>query len=128
MCKFALMVNLIKNVEKGLVIQIDMLLITEGKYHIAYIPSLNITAHAKNEEEAEIRVKKAVNMFFETWAKKGSLDEKLIKLGWKKSKSHFIPTDNFNVNVPYSYLKNKPSIHKVPITYPKPAYIISPSK
>lgn len=97
MCKFALMVNLIKNVEKGLVIQIDMLLITEGKYHIAYIPSLNITAHAKNEEEAEIRVKKAVNMFFETWAKKGSLDEKLIKLGWKKSKSHFIPTDNFNV-------------------------------
>jgi len=63
----------------------------EGKFFIAYSPALDISTSGKTYGEAKQRFEEIVDIFFEETAKRGSLKSVLEKLGWKKTKKHWMP-------------------------------------
>lgn len=94
------------NLAKGMV-KVDVLAFKEGKYHIAYIPALNLTSYSTTQKSAVAQLEDAVNLFFDHWVKAKKIHEKLEELGWKKiqtnSHKQFLPS-NENINVPYPLL------------------------
>lgn len=63
----------------------------EGKYFVAYTPALDLSTSANTYEEVKKRFSEAVNIFFEHTTKKGTLDEILKDLGWRKIKKQWTP-------------------------------------
>ncbi len=66
-------------------------IIKEGKSYIAYTPALDLSTSGKDYEEVKKRFYKIVNIFFEEIAKKGTMEEVLKELGWKKIKTKWNP-------------------------------------
>lgn len=58
----------------------------EGKQFVAHTPSLDLSTSGKSFEEAEKRFREVVLIFFDEIIKRGTLDEVLAGLGWKKIK------------------------------------------
>jgi D-aminopeptidase len=59
-------------------------IIKEGKSYIAYTPALDLSTSAENYEQAKKRFSEIVNIFFEEIIKKGTLENVLGDLGWRK--------------------------------------------
>lgn len=72
-------------------IKIPVSVFKEGRYFIAYTPALDLSTSATTYEKVQKRFGEAVNIFFEEIIKKGTLDEVLTNLGWKKVKKQWIP-------------------------------------
>lgn len=60
-----------------------VVILQENEYYIAQIPALNLSAHAKTQEEAEHSLDDAIDLFFKTWNENGRMQFKLAKLGWQ---------------------------------------------
>lgn len=60
----------------------------EGKHYIAYTPVLDLSTSANTYEEVKKRFTEIVGIFFEQIIKKGTLDEILGGLGWRKIKKN----------------------------------------
>jgi hypothetical protein len=106
------------NLKKGEV-QVDVIVYKDGKYYMAYIPALNLTAHSTKKETAVADLEDAVNLFFEHWQQSGKLHEKLTDLGWscvKVAKKNMMRPSNDNINVPYNLLSK--SISRKSINLP----------
>lgn len=63
----------------------------EGDYFVAYSPVLDLATSAKNFELAKKRFLEAVEVFFEELLQKGTLDEVLASLGWRKVRKTWQP-------------------------------------
>jgi len=63
----------------------------EGNKYIAYTPALDLSTSGKTYKETKKRFEAIVNIFFEELIKKGTLDDVLIDLGWKRSQSRWSP-------------------------------------
>lgn len=63
----------------------------EGKHYIAYTPVLDLSTSANTYEEVKKRFSEIVGIFFEQVIKKGTLDEVLGGLGWRKVKKQWNP-------------------------------------
>jgi hypothetical protein len=79
----------------------------EGKTYIAYSPVLDLSTSADSFEKAQKRFQEIVMIFFEELIQKGTLDEVLSDLGWKKIKREWnapIPLSHQiqNVTIPLS--------------------------
>jgi hypothetical protein len=63
-----------------------------GKYRIAYLPSLNLSAaHMTSMSEAKNKLNNAIELFFKMNNKKeGQLQAKLLKLKWKETENGYI--------------------------------------
>jgi len=59
-------------------------IIKEGKSYIVYTPALDLSTSAENYEQAKKRFSEIVNIFFEEIIKKGTLENVLGDLGWRK--------------------------------------------
>lgn len=94
------------NLKKGEV-QVDAIVFQEDKYHIAYIPALNLTSHSTVQKTAIDQLKDAVKLFFDFWIREDKLHEKLIALGWNEvkedHKTKMIPSKE-NIDIPYTLL------------------------
>ncbi len=66
-------------------------IIKEGKSYIAYTPALDLSTSGKDYEEAKKRFSEIVNIFFEEIIKKGTIENVLKDLGWKKVQSKWNP-------------------------------------
>lgn len=66
-------------------------ILKEDKSFIAYTPALDISTVGETFQEAKKRFEELVHIFFEEIIEKGTLNEVLIELGWKKQEKMFIP-------------------------------------
>ncbi|MCP6718041.1 MAG: hypothetical protein KJI70_00635 [Patescibacteria group bacterium] len=71
--------------------KLSVSMLREGKRFIAYTPTLDLSTSGKSYEEAKKRFIEIVNIFFEELVKKGTLEEVLQGLGWKKSQKEWVP-------------------------------------
>lgn len=55
----------------------------EGKYFIAYTPSLELSSYGKSLSLAKKRFEELVGIFLEDNIKQGSLEDTLLSLGWE---------------------------------------------
>ena len=66
-------------------------ILKENDSFIAYTPALDLSTCGDTFEEAKKRFSEAVNIFFEEVVRKGTLEDVLSDLGWKKVQSHWNP-------------------------------------
>ena len=75
----------------GLEFKLPVSVIKEGKKYIAYTPALDLSTSGKGYEEAKKHFEEIVTIFFEELIKKGTLEEVLLDLGWKRVKTKWNP-------------------------------------
>lgn len=75
----------------GLEFKLPVSIIKEGKSYIAYTPALDLSTSGKTYKEAKERFEEIVNIFFEELIKKGTLEEVLLDLGWKRVRAKWNP-------------------------------------
>lgn len=63
----------------------------EDKSFIAYTPVLDLSTSAKTFEIVKKRFEEIVQIFFEELNEKGTTEEVLTSLGWKKLEKHWSP-------------------------------------
>ncbi len=66
-------------------------ILREGKKYVAHTPSLDLSTSGKNYEEVKKRFNEIVNVFFEELIKKGTLEEALRDLGWRRVQAKWNP-------------------------------------
>ncbi|MDO8435831.1 MAG: hypothetical protein Q7S82_00385 [bacterium] len=66
-------------------------IIREGKKYVAYTPALDLSTSGNDYGGVKKRFNEIVNVFFEELIKKGTLEEALRDLGWKKVQSKWSP-------------------------------------
>ena len=75
----------------------------EGKHYIAYSPELEVASQGKTQEQAEKRLKEAIELFIETVKKMGTLKQVLQESGFmtggQKWSSPAISISSLEVNV-----------------------------
>ncbi len=76
---------------KKVSVKLPVSIIKEGESYIAYTPALDLSTCANSYEKSKKRFGEAVAIFFEETMKKGTLEDALIDLGWKKVKSKWSP-------------------------------------
>lgn len=65
-------------------VSLPVLIFKEGKYFVAHTPALNLSTQGNSFDEVKERFGEIVEIFFEELLKKGTLEEVLSDLGWKK--------------------------------------------
>jgi len=78
-----------KNIK--LELNLPVSIIKEGKSYIAYTPALDLSTSGSSYEEAKKRFLEIVNIFFEEILKKGTMENVLTGLGWKKVRTKWNP-------------------------------------
>ena len=63
----------------------------EGKKYVAYTPALDLSTSGRSYDEAKKRFGEIVNIFFKELIKKGTLEEVLRNLGWKRAQTKWNP-------------------------------------
>lgn len=64
--------------------KISVNFLKEGEKFIAYSPVLDLSTCGDTLEQAKKRFKEATGIFFEETAKKGTLENALLNLGWQR--------------------------------------------
>lgn len=72
-------------------VNLPVSILRENKTFIAYTPALDLSTAGKNYEEVKKRFSEIVEIFFEEIIKRGTLEEVLQDLGWKKVQTKWIP-------------------------------------
>jgi hypothetical protein len=81
-------------------------ILKEGKKYVAYTPALDLSTSGDNYEQAKKRFEEIVNVFFEEIIKKGTIEDVLTDLGWKKVQANWRPpvvVSNEFQNIELSY-------------------------
>jgi len=63
----------------------------EGRKYIAYSPALDLSTSGKSYNEAKKRFEEIVAVFFEELVQKGTLEEVLLGLGWRRFQARWNP-------------------------------------
>ena len=80
-------------IRKGINFEISLpvAFLREGEYFIAYSPALDLSTSGKSFAQAKKRFSEVVEIFFEELLEKGTLEEVLSELGWRKVKREWVP-------------------------------------
>ncbi len=63
----------------------------QGKRFVAYSPALDISTSGKSKKDVQSKFEELVGLFFEEISEKGTIEQVLIDLGWKKIQNVFQP-------------------------------------
>ncbi len=72
-------------------LKIPVSIFKEDKHFIAYTPALDLSTSGDSFKEVKNRFEEAVYIFFDEVSKRGTLEEVLQELGWKKLKKTWSP-------------------------------------
>ena len=72
-------------------VKIPISVLKEGKNFVVYSPALDLSSSGKSYKQALARFNEAVEIFFEEIIKKGTLEEVLKELGWRKVRAQWEP-------------------------------------
>ena len=75
----------------NLEVKLPVSILRENKRYVAYTPALDLSTSGKSYEEVKERFEEIVNIFFEEIIKKGTLEEVLQSLGWKRIQAKWNP-------------------------------------
>lgn len=76
---------------KNINFSIPISIFREGKNFVAYSPVLDLSTCSDSFDDAQKMFEEATRIFFEELDRKGTMDEVLVSLGWKKSDSNWLP-------------------------------------
>ena len=82
---------IIQNMKTNMQLKIPVSIFKEDATFIAYSPVLDLSTSGKSFEVVQKRFKEAVIIFFEELSDKGTLNQVLTGLGWKKVRSEWNP-------------------------------------
>ena len=71
---------------KSINVQLDVAIIKEGEFYIAYAPALELTAYGKSIKEAKNDFEEVLAIFFEEITSNDKLFDVLLELGWTLKK------------------------------------------
>ena len=82
----------------------------ENDFFVAYSPVLDLSTCAKTFEEVKKRFDEVVSLFFEELIKKGTIDEVLQNMGWRKVQKQWTPPlivaqESSEIHIPLSVQK-----------------------
>jgi len=63
----------------------------EGKHFVAYTPALDLSTSGKSFKEVKRRFIEVVEIFLEEIIEKGTFEEVIQELGWRKINKHWSP-------------------------------------
>ena len=66
-------------------------ILREGKKFIAYTPALDLSTSGESYKEAKKRFEEIVGIFFKEIIKKGTFEEVLRDLGWRRIQAKWSP-------------------------------------
>lgn len=66
-------------------------ILREGKSYVAYSPALDLSSVGQTAKEAQIHLEEAAQLFFEEIIEKGTFEEVLLELGWRRQNKQLIP-------------------------------------
>lgn len=72
-------------------VNLPVSILREDERFVAYTPALDLSTSGKSYKEVKERFNEIVEIFFEEIIKKGTLDEVLQSLGWKKLETKWSP-------------------------------------
>ena len=72
-------------------VSLPVSIIKEGKYFVAYTPTLDLSTSADTIEQAKKHFSEAVEIFFQELLDAGTLEEVLQDLGWIKIDEQWTP-------------------------------------
>jgi predicted RNase H-like HicB family nuclease len=72
----------IHKTKKSILVNVDIVIVKDGDYFIAYCPALQVSSYSHNEKEARSGFDEALQIFVEETEKKGSFEKVLLKMGW----------------------------------------------
>ena len=72
-------------------ISLPVSILREGKKFVAHTPVLNLSTSANSFEKVRERFNEIVNIFFEELIKRGTLEDVLQDLGWRKVQRKWTP-------------------------------------
>lgn len=75
----------------NLELKLPVSILKEGEKYIAYTPALDLSTSGNSYEETKRRFGEIVNIFMEELVKKGTLEQVLLDLGWKKNQAKWNP-------------------------------------
>lgn len=76
------MTNRIRKSKDSIKLQIDVLIIKEEDYIVAYCPALELSSYGKSQSEAKVAFATEIKIFIEETSKNGNLEKYLLKQGW----------------------------------------------
>lgn len=72
-------------------INLPVSILREGKRFVAYTPALDLSTSGRSYKEVKKRFNEVVEIFFEETIKKGTLEEALRDLGWRRIQAKWTP-------------------------------------
>ena len=72
-------------------ISLPVSILREGKKFVAHTPALDLSTSANSFEKVRERFNEIVNIFFEELIKRGTLEDVLQDLGWRKVQRKWTP-------------------------------------
>lgn len=60
-------------------VELDVLMLKEDDYYVAYCPSLDLSAYGKSVKQAQRSFEKNIDIFFKETNRKGTLEKVLLK-------------------------------------------------
>ncbi len=86
------MADLAKKKGKRVAVGLEVDLVQDGEYIVAYCPSLELSSFGKTNKEAKASFEEALNIFMEYCLEHGTLEKNLLNLGWSLRK---LPTAKY---------------------------------
>jgi len=109
---------------KNFSIEVEIIILKEGKYFVAYCPALELSSYGKSQSKALSAFEENLGIFLEETLKKQTLEKVLLGLGWilqQKPKANYQPP-RYDINAMNKLFKsNYRSITNETLSLPIPA-------
>ena len=113
------MKNYIAAVNKNTVeLSVEVALIKEGDYIVAYCPALELSSFGDTEQDAQQAFEEALEIFLEETSARGTLEKVLLDLGWglrKLPDVEYTPPVNYSLKYPGSIQSKFKEVLSIPV-------------
>lgn len=97
---------------------VDLVIVNEGNYFIAYCPALELSVNAPTVEKVQDNFKQEAKIFLEEINNRGTLEKYLLKNGWslKQFPDFKYEPPRLNTNIISNLLKSSEKVIPIDVT------------
>ncbi len=110
--------NFIKNQQNNFDLGLEVLLLKEDDFIVAYCPSLNLSSFGSDIQEAKKAFHEALQLFMDDIIERGTLEKALLDLGWtlrKQPTAEFKPPSSYKLQTHQSLQQKFRETISVPV-------------
>lgn len=104
----------------NIVAELEVVIMKDHDYLVAYCPSLELSGYGKTEADALSSFEVELKIFLEETGKKMTLEKELLRLGWTLSRAKFSPPKSPRKNIEPKRIER---ILKERITFPSYGFV-----